>query len=133
MVNGSAHHIITSSLTNHITGTRMTLADAGDTLEDANFVYEMADAGLLRLYTQIEWIKVIHTSIYHYMYIYLTNYLSIYIFIHLTLIAFPIPISIPFNNYFHPHPYSCAYFHSYSCPYSCSYFHSYSCPYSCRR
>ena len=37
----------------------MTLADAGDTLEDANFVYDMADAGLLRLYTQIEWVKVL--------------------------------------------------------------------------
>ena len=36
----------------------MTLADAGDTLEDANFVFDMADAGLLRLYTQIEWVKV---------------------------------------------------------------------------
>ena len=39
-------------------GTRLALADAGDTLEDANFVYEMADAGLLRLYAQIEWVKV---------------------------------------------------------------------------
>jgi leucyl-tRNA synthetase len=39
-------------------GTRLALADAGDTLEDANFVFEMADAGLLRLYAQIEWIKV---------------------------------------------------------------------------
>ena len=37
----------------------MTLADAGDGLEDANFVFEMADAGLLRLFTQIEWIKVL--------------------------------------------------------------------------
>ena len=77
MVNGSAHHIITSSLTNHITGTRMTLADAGDTLEDANFVYEMADAGLLRLYTQIEWIKVIHLSITTCTSIYLS--ISLYI------------------------------------------------------
>ena len=39
-------------------GTRLALADAGDTLEDANFVFEMADAGLLRLYSQIEWVKV---------------------------------------------------------------------------
>ena len=39
-------------------GTRLALADAGDTLEDANFVFEMADAGLLRLYAQIEWVKV---------------------------------------------------------------------------
>lgn len=40
------------------TGTRLALADAGDTLEDANFVYEMADSGLLRLYSQLEWVKV---------------------------------------------------------------------------
>ena len=39
-------------------GTRLALADAGDTLEDANFVYDKADAGLLRLFTQIEWTKV---------------------------------------------------------------------------
>ncbi|KAL5460341.1 hypothetical protein EMCRGX_G033786 [Ephydatia muelleri] len=38
-------------------GTRLALADAGDTLEDANFVFSMADGGLLRLYTQLEWIK----------------------------------------------------------------------------
>ena len=36
----------------------MALADAGDTLEDANFVFEMADGGLLRLYSQLEWVKV---------------------------------------------------------------------------
>ncbi len=36
----------------------MTLADAGDTQEDANYVFNMADAGMLRLYTQIEWVKV---------------------------------------------------------------------------
>ena len=41
-----------------LTGTRLALADAGDTLEDANFVYEMADSGLLRLYSQLEWVKV---------------------------------------------------------------------------
>ena len=39
-------------------GTRLALANAGDTLEDANFVFEMADAGLLRLYSQVEWVKV---------------------------------------------------------------------------
>lgn len=38
-------------------GTRLALADAGDGLEDANFVFDMADAGLLRLYSQLEWIK----------------------------------------------------------------------------
>ena len=41
-----------------LVGTRLALADAGDTQEDANFVFTMADAGLLRLYSQIEWIKV---------------------------------------------------------------------------
>ena len=40
-------------------GTRLALADAGDTLEDANFMFEMADGGLLRLYSQLEWVKVI--------------------------------------------------------------------------
>lgn len=39
-------------------GTRLALADAGDTLEDANFMFDMVDAGLLRLYSQIEWVKV---------------------------------------------------------------------------
>ncbi len=39
-------------------GTRLALADSGDTLEDANFVSDMADAGLLRLHSQMEWIKV---------------------------------------------------------------------------
>ena len=42
----------------YISGTRLALADAGDTQEDANFVFSMADAGLLRLYSQIEWTKV---------------------------------------------------------------------------
>ena len=39
-------------------GTRLALADAGDGLEDANFVFDMADAGLLRLHSQLEWVKV---------------------------------------------------------------------------
>ena len=37
---------------------RLALADAGDGIEDANFVEKMADAGILRLYTFIEWVKV---------------------------------------------------------------------------
>ena len=37
---------------------RLALADAGDTIEDANFVEKMADAGILRLYTFLEWVKV---------------------------------------------------------------------------
>ncbi|PWA23182.1 hypothetical protein CCH79_00002430, partial [Gambusia affinis] len=38
-------------------GMRLALADAGDTMEDANFVETMADAGILRLYTWVEWVK----------------------------------------------------------------------------
>uniref|UniRef100_A0A8D0NEI0 Leucine--tRNA ligase, cytoplasmic n=1 Tax=Sus scrofa TaxID=9823 RepID=A0A8D0NEI0_PIG len=38
-------------------GMRLALADAGDTVEDANFVEAMADAGVLRLYTWVEWVK----------------------------------------------------------------------------
>lgn len=38
-------------------GTRLCLADAGDSIEDANFVVSTADAGILRLYTFIEWVK----------------------------------------------------------------------------
>uniref|UniRef100_A0A667Y9G6 Leucine--tRNA ligase, cytoplasmic n=1 Tax=Myripristis murdjan TaxID=586833 RepID=A0A667Y9G6_9TELE len=38
-------------------GMRLALADAGDTVEDANFVETMADAGILRLYTWMEWVK----------------------------------------------------------------------------
>lgn len=38
-------------------GMRLALADAGDTVEDANFVETMADAGILRLYTWVEWAK----------------------------------------------------------------------------
>ena len=38
-------------------GMRFSLADAGDSVEDANFVYSMADAAILRLYNLIEWVK----------------------------------------------------------------------------
>lgn len=38
-------------------GTRLCLADSGDSIEDANFVETTADAGILRLYTFIEWVK----------------------------------------------------------------------------
>lgn len=37
-------------------GMRLSLADAGDSVEDANFVYSMADAGILRLYNLMEWV-----------------------------------------------------------------------------
>ena len=36
---------------------RLALADAGDTVEDANFVEKVADAGILRLFTFLEWTK----------------------------------------------------------------------------
>ncbi|XP_014609108.1 PREDICTED: leucine--tRNA ligase, cytoplasmic [Polistes canadensis] len=38
-------------------GMRLCLADSGDSVEDANFVESTADAGILRLYTFIEWVK----------------------------------------------------------------------------
>lgn len=38
-------------------GTRLCLADSGDSIEDANFVEATADAGILRLYTFIEWVQ----------------------------------------------------------------------------
>lgn len=38
-------------------GMRLCLADSGDSIEDANFVENTADAGILRLYTFIEWVK----------------------------------------------------------------------------
>lgn len=38
-------------------GMRLALADAGDGIEDANFDETMADAGLLRLYTFVEWVR----------------------------------------------------------------------------
>ena len=38
-------------------GMRLALADAGDGVEDANFVVNVAEAGILRLYTFIEWVK----------------------------------------------------------------------------
>lgn len=38
-------------------GLRLALADASDTIEDANFVEKMADGGILKLYTFLEWVK----------------------------------------------------------------------------
>lgn len=43
-------------------GTRLCLADSGDSVEDANFVETTADAGILRLYTFIEWVKEMITN-----------------------------------------------------------------------
>lgn len=36
---------------------RLALADAGDAVEDANFVEKMADAGVLRIYNLLEWVR----------------------------------------------------------------------------
>ncbi|XP_072941496.1 leucine--tRNA ligase, cytoplasmic isoform X2 [Epargyreus clarus] len=44
-------------------GMRLTLADAGDSVEDANFVETTADAAILRLYTFIEWVKEMMANI----------------------------------------------------------------------
>ena len=38
-------------------GMRFALADAGDSIEDANFTATTADTGILRLYTYIEWVQ----------------------------------------------------------------------------
>ncbi|XP_014779256.1 leucine--tRNA ligase, cytoplasmic [Octopus bimaculoides] len=38
-------------------GMRMALADSGDFIEDANFVEKIADSGLLRLHSYLEWVK----------------------------------------------------------------------------
>ena len=38
---------------------RFALADAGDSIEDANFLESVADTAILRLYTLIEWVKEI--------------------------------------------------------------------------
>lgn len=43
-------------------GTRLCLADSGDSVEDANFVEVTADAGILRLFTFIEWVKEMISS-----------------------------------------------------------------------
>uniref|UniRef100_A0A1I8B4V0 leucine--tRNA ligase n=1 Tax=Meloidogyne hapla TaxID=6305 RepID=A0A1I8B4V0_MELHA len=40
-------------------GMRMALADAGDGIEDANFMCDMADAGFLRLYQFLDWTKIL--------------------------------------------------------------------------
>uniref|UniRef100_A0A915DUH3 Methionyl/Leucyl tRNA synthetase domain-containing protein n=1 Tax=Ditylenchus dipsaci TaxID=166011 RepID=A0A915DUH3_9BILA len=38
-------------------GMRLSLADAGDDVQDANFVFDMADAGILRLYNFLKWVE----------------------------------------------------------------------------
>jgi len=46
-------------------GMRLCLADSGDSIEDANFIESTADAGILRLYNFIEWIKdILNTDAY---------------------------------------------------------------------
>ena len=72
-------------------GTRLTLADAGDTLEDANFVFSMADAGLLRLYSQLEWTKVIYVLSYTKSYLILKFKSVVEIYVHIAKTHFLIP------------------------------------------
>ncbi|XP_043263224.1 leucine--tRNA ligase, cytoplasmic [Colletes gigas] len=43
-------------------GMRLCLADSGDSIDDANFVESVADAGILRLYNFIEWVKEVLAS-----------------------------------------------------------------------
>jgi len=38
-------------------GMRLSLADAGDNVEDANFDFDMADAGSLKLYKFLSWVQ----------------------------------------------------------------------------
>ncbi|KAL0126848.1 hypothetical protein PUN28_005306 [Cardiocondyla obscurior] len=47
-------------------GMRLCLADSGDSIEDANFNENTADAGILRLYNFIEWVKDILNMDYHF-------------------------------------------------------------------
>ncbi|KAJ1972779.1 cytosolic leucyl tRNA synthetase, partial [Dimargaris xerosporica] len=42
--------------------TRLTLADAGDSIEDANFEESVSNAAILRLYTLLEWIEEVVAS-----------------------------------------------------------------------
>ena len=44
--------------------TRLSLADAGDGLEDANFEEKAANANILRVHTLLEWCKVCHYSLF---------------------------------------------------------------------
>lgn len=41
---------------------RLALADAGDSVEDANFAENVAEAGILRLFTFVEWVKEVLSS-----------------------------------------------------------------------
>ncbi|CDW60125.1 Anticodon 1 and tRNA-synt 1g domain containing pr otein [Trichuris trichiura] len=43
-------------------GMRLALADAGDTIEDANFMESMANAGVLRLFNFLQWVKEVVVS-----------------------------------------------------------------------
>lgn len=74
-------------------GMRLTLADAGDSIEDANFVEITADAAILRLFTFIEWVKIatkltLRTGIF-------LNIVKIHFYVYY---CFPDPISRKINN-----------------------------------
>ncbi|XP_011877441.1 PREDICTED: leucine--tRNA ligase, cytoplasmic isoform X2 [Vollenhovia emeryi] len=47
-------------------GTRLCLADSGDSIEDANFLEGTADAGILRLYNFVEWVKDVLNTNHHF-------------------------------------------------------------------
>lgn len=52
------HFLSTDSTLSSLIGTRLALADAGDSVEDANFVEKVADSAILRLFTFLDWSKV---------------------------------------------------------------------------
>lgn len=47
-------------------GMRFCLADAGDSIEDANFVVNVAETGILRLHAFIMWAKEYNENISNY-------------------------------------------------------------------
>ena len=58
MITGNTGSFIYYFFVNISLGVRLALAGAGDTVDDANFVEKVADAGILRLFTFFEWTKV---------------------------------------------------------------------------
>ncbi|VDQ04516.1 unnamed protein product [Trichobilharzia regenti] len=51
-------HLLLNSNKVYFPGIRLALADAGDSLDDANMKEEMAEAGLLRLYGLLDWFSM---------------------------------------------------------------------------
>ncbi|XP_029159070.1 leucine--tRNA ligase, cytoplasmic isoform X2 [Nylanderia fulva] len=46
-------------------GTRFCLADSGDSIEDANFVENLADTAILKLHNYISWVKDVYDKVTH--------------------------------------------------------------------